>query len=372
MALSLRNAPCWCGSGKKFKRCHLGREGRVRPNIYEVWPAFRKPYETKVCLHPEAPKDCKGKLIRAHTVRRSADLRRVARDGHVYQGSIDIRGLVKAGGRIIPRLIGVNEASTFYGFCQHHDTEMFLPIENRLILPDDEQAFLLSYRPLLRELYLKKRHLEGTQLWRTLDAGLPLVEQMALQEFLHFHRHGVESAIYDLEHYKRLFDGAFTRRNFCDTRFIAIHLDRRPDIVCSGVTQPDFSFDGKRIQHLVRTDLVLDQIAFSILAEDGSGIAVFSWLKESDESCQILADSLMSININDLPAALVRFCLSELENCFLNPQWWESLPEITRESLIDRINIGIHPFEASNRNCLVDDGIRSVDWKVARIEQRRS
>ena len=21
-----RNAPCWCGSGKKFKKCHLGKE----------------------------------------------------------------------------------------------------------------------------------------------------------------------------------------------------------------------------------------------------------------------------------------------------------------------------------------------------------
>ncbi|HEX9654043.1 MAG TPA: SEC-C metal-binding domain-containing protein, partial [bacterium] len=27
-----RNDPCWCGSGKKFKRCHLGREDMPRPN----------------------------------------------------------------------------------------------------------------------------------------------------------------------------------------------------------------------------------------------------------------------------------------------------------------------------------------------------
>jgi methionyl aminopeptidase len=27
------NDPCWCGSGRKYKRCHRGTEGRVRPGV---------------------------------------------------------------------------------------------------------------------------------------------------------------------------------------------------------------------------------------------------------------------------------------------------------------------------------------------------
>ena len=30
-----RNAPCWCGSGKKFKKCHLGKEQIQSPPIQE-------------------------------------------------------------------------------------------------------------------------------------------------------------------------------------------------------------------------------------------------------------------------------------------------------------------------------------------------
>ena len=30
-----RNAPCWCGSGKKFKKCHLGNEQIQSPNMQE-------------------------------------------------------------------------------------------------------------------------------------------------------------------------------------------------------------------------------------------------------------------------------------------------------------------------------------------------
>ncbi|MGA0217606.1 MAG: SEC-C metal-binding domain-containing protein, partial [Ilumatobacteraceae bacterium] len=25
------NDPCWCGSGRKYKRCHRNTEGRVHP-----------------------------------------------------------------------------------------------------------------------------------------------------------------------------------------------------------------------------------------------------------------------------------------------------------------------------------------------------
>ena len=35
-----RNAPCWCGSGKKFKKCHLGKEQIKTPPRHEK-PQFR-------------------------------------------------------------------------------------------------------------------------------------------------------------------------------------------------------------------------------------------------------------------------------------------------------------------------------------------
>ena len=36
-----RNAPCWCGSGKKFKKCHLGKEQILSPSKHEK-PKFRE------------------------------------------------------------------------------------------------------------------------------------------------------------------------------------------------------------------------------------------------------------------------------------------------------------------------------------------
>ena len=36
-----RNDPCWCGSGKKFKKCHLGKEHILSPKNHEK-PKFRE------------------------------------------------------------------------------------------------------------------------------------------------------------------------------------------------------------------------------------------------------------------------------------------------------------------------------------------
>src|SRR4051794_29336564 len=126
MGGAMRNGSCWCGSGRKYKKCHMNREGHAMPSRWDMDFRLRKVYETKVCLHPEADAAaCSRGIVRAHTVRRGADLRAIARKGHVYQGAADSRTLDKTGGRIIPTLVGINNASTFWGFCHKHDSTTF-------------------------------------------------------------------------------------------------------------------------------------------------------------------------------------------------------------------------------------------------------
>ncbi|TMQ32378.1 MAG: hypothetical protein E6K70_18875 [Planctomycetota bacterium] len=36
-----RNQPCWCGSGEKFKHCHLGRSEQEPVNPWQAEPQRR-------------------------------------------------------------------------------------------------------------------------------------------------------------------------------------------------------------------------------------------------------------------------------------------------------------------------------------------
>jgi hypothetical protein len=199
-------------------------------------------------------------------VRRSADLRAIARDGHVYHPDCDVAALNRTGGRIVPALIGVNEASTFWGFCQHHDTCTFSALENQPIGPTDEQAFLLAYRPLVKELYLKQRLIETYDFLRSSDSGKSVPRQFWTQHRLATSRQAAAEALRDLRAEKALYDADLLANDSSEIRFVAIEFAGQPDIICSGVVQPTVSFDGERLQSLLAIGAMLKDIAFSIVA----------------------------------------------------------------------------------------------------------
>lgn len=113
-----RNEPCWCGSGKKYKRCHPDREGQPAPRTWEVDALLRSERDNGTCLHVvgTAGEVCGKPAIGSHTVPRKM-LKQIARNGHVYHHSATLQNIDKAHGKPSPKLIGVNRASTLPVFC---------------------------------------------------------------------------------------------------------------------------------------------------------------------------------------------------------------------------------------------------------------
>ena len=121
-----RNDPCWCGSGLKYKRCHLGRDRQKPLNIWSVAKEHRKTLSAKECLVPSSMKsECSGSIVNAHTVPESESLKNIARDNHVYGLVLNLESMVKYNGKVEPELISINKASTFTGFCSKHDNSIF-------------------------------------------------------------------------------------------------------------------------------------------------------------------------------------------------------------------------------------------------------
>lgn len=139
-----RNEQCWCGSGKKYKFCHLKRDQEKPVSHQEIVQEFRKAFSKKYCLHPQANSStCRGKIVQAHSIQRNGGLSLIARNGHVYRFFGDYSTFVRTSGKIEAELIGLNTASTFTGFCDHHDDVTFAPLEKRPFQPTLEQIFLL-------------------------------------------------------------------------------------------------------------------------------------------------------------------------------------------------------------------------------------
>lgn len=76
-----------------------------------------------------------------------------------------------------PNLVGLKQASTFTGFCGRHDDVTFAPLEKRPFEGTDEQIFLLAYRVLCLELFLKRADMESTPAKREFDRGRGVEDQ---------------------------------------------------------------------------------------------------------------------------------------------------------------------------------------------------
>lgn len=151
-----RNEPCWCGSGMKFKKCHLDRDKQAPICQGEIQKQLNNFYANKVCSVPEPSKSqCSKKIIKAHSVSKSSSLKEIAIDGHV----LTIFKASRASNSALefePKKIGINNASTFTGFCSFHDKNIFSPIENEEFKVTKANCFLVSYRAVAREAFVKE------------------------------------------------------------------------------------------------------------------------------------------------------------------------------------------------------------------------
>src|SRR6266700_3279132 len=78
------------------------------------------------CLEPLM--QCDQKAIRAHSIQNAQTIGFLAEDGHVI--ALQLR-FSEAGPEIDFKPIGRNEASTFTGFCNQHDTSIFEPLDTK-------------------------------------------------------------------------------------------------------------------------------------------------------------------------------------------------------------------------------------------------
>ena len=364
-----RNDPCWCGSGKKYKRCHLNREGQVSPGKQETFKKFIKLYEKGKCLHPNAgPSTCSGKIIDAHTIQRNGGLSVIAQNGHVYsllrhQRMFEQHNWDVGGG---PNKVGIRDASIFRGFCDRHDNDLFAPIEKQPFRGTPEQIALLGYRAICYELQMKTFALGVDGILRDFDKGQSDLFQQIHQESLSGRDDGVNTSIQELQLLKNRYDKAFFKKDFGDFAYYVVTFNTKPEVMCSGALQSTHDFQGNKIAELGYLNIPADWLAFSLIATDDGGAAVFSWPTDHSRSQRILK-TLNELKDLDQPHAIIRFTFEFFENTYFSPDWWDSLQEqvqtrLQERQLRDMVGIWGEQERPRPDDCLLDDGIRAVNW----------
>ncbi|WP_189407424.1 SEC-C domain-containing protein [Mesorhizobium sp. M1A.F.Ca.ET.072.01.1.1] len=361
-----RNEKCWCGSGRKFKHCHLHREEQVPLQPWEAEKAFREEFRTPLCSAPTADhQQCSGKIIRAHTVPRSGSLNRIARDGHVYAFVPSLQNLTKYNGKLEPELVGVRSASTFTGFCSTHDDAIFAPLEKAVFSATPEQCFLLGYRAFAREAYTKESAARMLPVQRSADRGRDISDQVGMQMFNKLYEVGIAAGLADTRAQKAEYDRLLLQRDFASVRAYVVEFLEPPPVMCAAGWMPSTDFAGDMLQDLAAPGR-LASMSFTSFATGSGGAVVFQWLACDDEVCDRFARSVEAIDDAELSSAMVRLMFEYFENVHISPNWWESLPAETSVSLVERMARSANPFRSQIAKPLLDDGVNVGEWKITR------
>ena len=327
-----RNELCWCRSGRKWKNCHRDRGKERAQNVNQLLNLIRQEQHRGHCAHPEASKEmCSGKVTGTHTIQKEGGLRAIAEDGHVISIKKAAFGIPKNEGEIVPVLEGINRASIFPGFCNNHDAT-FRPAEQSTVSLGPEVAFLLSYRAIVYERFIKEAALRSIEVLRQeADKGLPFSEQINIQDLLYHQEFGIKQGLEDLKACNAMFDSAYRASLFGFT-FVAVEFSIVLPVVSCGAFHPDFDLYGEALQPLSPATR-LDQLAVNLTVLNDRSVLLLGWVG-SGGSAKSFASSYARLPRQDKANTAVRLAIEYGENTYARPSWWNNLPRTVRDQVV--------------------------------------
>ena len=339
------NEPCWCGSGKKYKKCHRDKESKPRVNPFDLRKEALSAFKDEYCSHPSASKENCDHIIKAHTITKGFALASIAEEGHVYSimGTVDAtsENMRLNNGKIIPQKTGVNLASTFTGFCSKHDNELFEPIEQGIIDFNCKSIFLLSYRTACLEFFRKKAAMHINDVLRDEgDNGCSFQEQMRFQSEMNELIHYTDMGFRETELMKEKYDEVLINDDFSRFKFVAVRLNQTLPVVSSGGRFLNYDFFGTPLFDREKNYDDPPYISVNIINDNKESVALIAWFCD-DERLEKFAESFIERVSSDGANFLVQFGIATFENTHCRPSWWEGLEEKTRQTLCDAIESDI-------------------------------
>jgi hypothetical protein len=265
-------------------------------------------------------------------------LRKIAVDSRVYAAASTKR-IARDTFPIEIMKLGLRDVSVFNGFCQRHDAELFSCLENEPFRFTQKQNFMLAYRSIARECYLKRKQYESLP---TPDeyAGIHGIEgSLQLSEEAMLFQASVLSGAEDVELLKSKLDSHLLQEAWHRLVTHVIIFPKPPTILATGAFQPFFDMNGNQLQDFEDLQAEMSQIFISLIPLEVGGAAMFSWLDTSNRAPELFFRSVAEYT--NLTASAIHAVLDNIENFAFNPEWYEKLTQDKKDYIFSRVvNLG--------------------------------
>ncbi|MCK5091691.1 MAG: SEC-C domain-containing protein [Gammaproteobacteria bacterium] len=322
---------CWCGSGKKYKKCHRLREQETPCPLGQILSLQQKIFwQKRGCMHPQAsPTTCNGRVIDSHTIQRKGPLERIVDEtGHVMHFQSN-----STDGELGVSKTGWRKASVFPGYCAGHDSSLFSQLEREPFTGEHRQCVLQAFRNVCNELYRKQALIEVLKFQRHLmDRGRNLDEQINTQISYAKSIKGQIKSVEELERLRVSYESAIIQ-NELETFVSKCYFFRGDlDVVSSSVFQCEFDFVGNKLVDMWDLSIDAESLSHSVMNTDEGGAIVFVWLR-SENAPNAVVTSFDNLPDEEKGDIFVQYCFLNCENTFFAERWWKGLSTENRDQV---------------------------------------
>lgn len=340
---------CPCGSEDKFKFCcyQKAREARHKEIAEYKYSEQRinhmarlewEKADFKTCLGFNT-EECSSVIKEAHSIQNNRFLNRISKDGHVYQISGEISK--KKGHHAVFKKISRNKASTFFGFCDYHDTELFKPIELREYTGEPIQNFLFAFRASALEYHRKQRLLNNIRnLFKKFPAGM--LDPIMVNTY--------RVTVLDVEDYAKdynLFKENYLMGNFEILRTISRTLDYEVEFTTSSAFAVQFDYTGKEINDIYhdKSENKMPSIYVSVYPIENQTVIVLSHLLSDNKVYKEYFDQLDGLTNEEFTQHLNYLIIEYTENVFFSPNLVDRMTNKQKDSLLRSFVSSVNVFE---------------------------
>lgn len=280
-----------------------------------IYTQLKKKYNK--CLWPKS--DCTENCIKAHSIQNGQILDQLASKNHVVMAVP--KQNFNTGPEIEFKQVGRNQATTFTGLCQKHDSELFRPIDiNEFDVSNQQQKFLIAYRSVLRELHTRiKAAIDSQTIYQNfVELGKCDPNNLKEPRMLD----ATEKIINASEgyKYKQVYDNIYNSNSFTEIEHECIRIERNCPLAVSSLFDPI-----KRI--IGRKRLEPKFIVLNVFPQKQDTIILLSYLRDHQEDLRPYANEILNASgeyqLYLLSKTLLRYC----ENFVIFPKHFKGFSQ---------------------------------------------
>lgn len=316
---------------------------------------FRKEFKNRVPCIMNVHDGCDSKPINSHTISRVA-LKELAEKGHLITPIIiPTKNLIEIPQKFL--LKGIRYASTFPGFCSHHDHRLFKPIDSSKLTLNSENIRLLYMRALAHELFKKHQNFHfHEELFRK---GL-----VSRNSYYQAFQNGTRIAIKIL--LNQLLE--ISEKN-SELSYIYFKFDKVLPFSFSGLygfNLEVFEKEKGTVYHVddASSRNFQNSLTAVIPSKTGSYFILASLKVNKTEFPSAL--SRFSFASIDLVEFIFQFGIDKMENLFISPIWFSALPKSLQEALEVRFHKTILKY-GHDKERPFENPFNNMDYKHARF-----